>query len=236
MKRHFFLLLYFIPFLVTAQQSTHPDTVVTHDPNVAGLDHWVIHGYKGTLKMQGYMLNNKKEGVWREYNEGSGMVTKMEEYRNGEKNGASMTFGPGGAVIADENYVNGKLSGHRTTYSNGGRMKSTEYYIDGKLNGVRKTYYDNSKMQEEGNWKNGERDGKTTWYLQSGTPSLEYTYKEGRLEGPTVSYDDYGKKKQEGNYKNDLEDGEWKMYTDSLLDKRVIYKAGQIVKEIPVKK
>ena len=236
MKSKTFFLLFFLPLFAGAQISTRPDTVITADPDVPGLEHWVIHGYKGLLKMQGSRLEHKKNGVWREYNEGSGMITRLEEYKAGKKHGALLQFASNGTLLTDETYVNDVLQGYRTTYSNGGRVKTSEYYNDGKLNGPRKTYYDNSKIQEEGNWKNGERDGKTTWYLQTGTPSLEYTYKDGTLDGPSVSYDDKGLKKQEGSFRNNLEEGEWRSYSDSTLEKKIYYKEGKVTREVQVKK
>jgi antitoxin component YwqK of YwqJK toxin-antitoxin module len=229
-------LVFFLPFWLSAQTSTRPDTVRVPDPSVPGLEHWIIHGYLGALKMQGDVLNGKLEGVWREYNEGTGQMTRLEEYTQDVRDGVALHFAPNGTLTTDETYVNGKLNGYRTTYGNNGRIKTSEYYVDGLLEGIRKTYYENSHVQEKGNWSHGERDGSTVWFLQSGYPYLEYTYKNGQLEGPSVSYDEKGVKTQEGMFRNNKEDGEWKYYADSVLVRKVLYKAGAVVREIPVKK
>ncbi|MBK6839344.1 MAG: hypothetical protein IPG90_14635 [Bacteroidetes bacterium] len=74
------------------------------------------------------------------------------------------------------------------------------------------------------------------WYKQNGKTTLEYSYKNGELQGPAKEYDDNGVIKREGNYISNNEEGEWKVYEDSVLVKKVIYKGGQIFREIPVKK
>ena len=42
--------------------------------------------------------------------------------------------------------------------------------------------------------------------------------------------------KREGNFVNNNEEGEWMDYSDSIQTKKVIYKEGKIIKEVPVKK
>ena len=59
---------------------------------------------------------------------------------------------------------------------------------------------------------------------------------DGTLEGTAKEFDSTGKVKREGRYSNNAEDGEWKEYEDSVLVKRIIYKNGRVVKEIPVRK
>lgn len=211
------------------------DTLITADPNRPGYDYWVITNPSGAPKMQGYMFQGKKEGTWREYGTNNNMLSKMEEFVHGKKNGVSSTFSNSGMITLDETYRNDTLNGPRLTYSTSARLKAVENFKNGQLDGPRKSYYDDGKIQEDGFYVNGKRNGLTTWYLQGGLPSLEYTYKNGVLDGPSKSYDDKGLVKSEGNFVNDAEEGEWKEYSEGKLTKRVIYKAGTVTKEIPVK-
>jgi antitoxin component YwqK of YwqJK toxin-antitoxin module len=241
MKRLIYILLVIQPFLSSAQKAfrseTKADTVITKDPLKSGREYCIIYGWKGNIKSQGFLLNGKKDGSWREYNELNGEVLKISEYSEDALNGASITFNNSGFIQTDETYSNNKKNGQRISFGNfGGRMKLLENYKDDVLEGMKKTFYDDGKIQEEGNYKNGQRDGLTTWYLQNGNRSMEYNYINGNIEGPAKVFDEAGRLKQEGMYKNNNEEGEWKEYNDSVLVKRMIYKQGKVVKEIPVKK
>jgi antitoxin component YwqK of YwqJK toxin-antitoxin module len=250
MKRIISLAVFCLPFMVFSQKaanqgiektesktSAKADTIITKDPLNPLREFWVIHNLKGNVKAKGFMHNGKKDGVWREYSDANGVMSKITEYNDGVQNGASISFSGTGTIQSDETWLGDKKNGERVSFGSfGGRMKLLETFKDDQLDGVKKTFYDDGKIQEEGFYKKGQRDGLVKWYRQNGTPTMEYTYDNGNLEGPAKVYDDNGKLKQEGVYKNNNEEGEWKEYNDSLLVKKIIYKQGQILKEIPVKK
>jgi antitoxin component YwqK of YwqJK toxin-antitoxin module len=144
---------------------------------------------EGIIQSQGPILNDKKDGVWREYSNGNGQLTKVIEYKNGVVNGVNLSFGTNGMMASDEFIINGKPEGTRTLMNNMGRVRAIENYKNGDLHGSKKTFYDDGKIQEEGNWKNGQRDGVTKWYTAAGTTSLEHTYANGALQGPVKEYD-----------------------------------------------
>ena len=145
--------------------------------------------------------------------------------------------GSSGSVQMEETFLNGKKNGQLISYSYfGGRMKLLENYVNDTLDGIRKSFYDDGKVQEESMYKNGKRNGAATWFLQNGKLSMIYTYEKGDLQGPAKVFDENGIIKQEGMYKNNNEEGEWKEYKDSVMVKKIIYKQGQILKEVPVKK
>jgi len=220
-----------------ANETGRIDTIITKDPMNPAREYWVVHNLKGMIRARGSMLNGKKDGVWREYSEANGVITKLTEYTGGVANGASLAFGFNGNIMVDETLKNDKKTGERLAYGQyGGRIKSFETYSNDTLDGVKKVYYDDGKIQEDGFYKNGLRNGTVKWFKQNGVPTMEYTYENGVMDGPAKIYDDNGKLKQEGVYRNNNEEGEWKEYQDSLLVKKIIYKQGQILKEIPVKK
>ncbi|MFN8142941.1 MAG: toxin-antitoxin system YwqK family antitoxin [Bacteroidia bacterium] len=224
------------PFLQAEKTENKADTIISKDPNDPSREYIRILNFKGVLTEQGYMKNGRKDGVWREYVNGNGILSKLTEYNMGRKNGASISFSVIGQATVDETFVNDTLQGKRTTYLSNGRIKNTENYLNGQLTGEKKSFYEDTKIQEEALYKNGVRHGLSKWYKQNGKPSLEYNYVEGDLQGPAKEYDDNGVLKREGNYVANNEEGEWKVYQDSVLQKKVIYKAGQILREIPVKK
>lgn len=250
MKKIFFTLLFIAPLMAGAQQTqkaaspilkaekteNKADTIIKKDPSDPSREYIVILNFKGVMTEQGTKVNGRKHGVWREYANGNGILSKVTEYNMGRKNGACITLSVIGQVTVDETYVNDTLQGKRTVYQSNGRIKNSENYLNGLLTGERKSYYDDTKIQEEALYKNGVRDGLSKWYKQNGKPSLEYNYKNGNLEGQAREYDDNGALLREGMYTGNNEEGEWKVYKDSSVVKKVIYKSGQIIREIPLKK
>lgn len=211
------------------------DTSITKDPSVPGKEYWIIRNAEGIVLQQGAYLKSKKEGLWREYTQGNGVLTFVEEYKNGLKNGARITYSPVGRILADETYKNDLLDGIRIEYHTNTHMRLLENYEQGLLGGLKRSYYEDNTIQEEGNYLHGQRNGKNRWYRKNGNLSLEYTYKAGDLNGPSKEYDEDGKILREGNYLNNEQEGEWKEYETGVLKKKVIYKAGKIISETNVK-
>lgn len=224
------------PILRGEQVSGKIDTIATPDPLTPGRSQWTILNPNGSVKAQGFMRDGKRDGVWREYASSNNVLVKVEEYRDGHKNGAVLAFSAVGQVNLNETYLNDTLQGPRLTYSNNGRIKTMEHYVKGVLQGNRRSFYDDSKLQEDANYKNGVRDGVSKWFSSAGKPSIEYTYVNGELSGPAKLYDENGDLKQEGSFIAGDEDGEWKVYENKVLVKKLYYKKGEITREVPVKK
>ena len=238
MKRFIQVILLLISIQADAQKITYhsDDTVRTADPQHPGKEYIAVYNNKGNITAQGTMINGKRNGVWRVYSNGNGMLTQISEYKDGVISGANITFGNNGMIASDETYKDNKLHGTRTLMNNMGRPKSVEPYTDGVLNGLKRTVYEDGKPQEEGNWKNGHRDGVTRWYNSKGLISLQYTYVNGVLQGPVKEYDDKGKIRRMGEYKDNNESGEWMEFAeDSVLIKRIFYEKGKVVKETEVR-
>ncbi len=234
MRRILPVIIFLIPFALFSQGMQ--DTIITKDPLNPKREFWAVRNPMGIVISQGFMLNGKKDGVWRSYQDDKGKLTKLEEYSNGILNGVSITVHINGSVTSDATFLNNKLNGQRTAMSNYGNVKVIETYHDSILDGRKRMYYDNGTLQEDGNWKNAQKDGPFKWYRSDGTLSLENTYVSGVLQGPSKEYDEKGRIKRIGQYLNYNEAGEWQEFKDSVLVKKIIYKDGQVVKEIPVKK
>ncbi|MFM7218535.1 MAG: hypothetical protein ACKO1U_10995 [Bacteroidota bacterium] len=212
------------------------DTLITNDPVLPGRTYWVIVDPNKMVKQQGPMQDGKKDGTWREYGGMNHALMKVAEYRSGKLNGVSTALNVSGMVTADETYRNDSLNGPRMLFTQSGRVRLMENYKSGQLDGTRISYYDDGKLQESGSYVMGKRDGLTKWFAQNGNVSLEYTYKLGDLNGLAKQYDEKGLIREEGNYVNNNEDGEWKVYEGGVMIKKVIYKDGNKVKEIEVRK
>jgi antitoxin component YwqK of YwqJK toxin-antitoxin module len=212
------------------------DTVRTSDPDEAGREYLVITDAKKMVKQQGPMLNGQKDGTWREYGGTNSNMQRIDEFKKGRLNGVSCTFNASGMPLTDETYRNDTLNGRRMLYTISGRVRLIENYTNGALDGERFSFYDDGKLQEEGFYVKGKRQGVTKWYSQNGNLSLQYTYTNGELNGLAKQYDDKGLIKQEGDFLNNSEEGEWKEYEGGVLVKKIVYKAGNVVKETVVRK
>lgn len=212
------------------------DTSIQLMEGKPGMEYWIMRNVKGHLMAQGTKFQGRKHGVWREYMNGNGILTKLEEYEMGRKNGCFLSFSILGQVTIDETFRNDTLQGQRTQFLNNGRIKTIEHYVNGIVEGEKKSYYENTSLQEETYLKNGIRDGLTRWFYMNGNPSLEYTYKMGTLEGAAKEFGEDGQLKREGFYKNNEQDGEWKEFENGILVKKIYFKDGKQIREVPVKK
>ncbi len=160
----------------------------------------------------GNYLNNQKNGAWVNYHPGTTppVVSQLESYVEGEKNGISLETDRVGYIIKQEYYANDTLNGIVSVYTNGNQLRSETTYVDGKLNGIKRLYnQENLKVQEEGMWVNNLREGLTKWYFNEGTVSIQYTYKKGILEGEMKTFFRNGNIDSKGTYKNNELEGEY---------------------------
>lgn len=231
------LLLSFI--IVTLASYAQPasgriDSVLTADADDKNLIECRIRYIDGKTKSIGYLLNGKREGMWRNYTQ-RGVPDSYEEYKADVRNGFTVNFADNGTIENEQTYRNGNLHGLRISYLYGSTLKTKENFRNGVLEGERISNYENGNPQEISFYKNGNREGKTIWYTSDNKPTIEYTYKSGVLEGPAKLYTN-GLVTSEGNYKNDNEEGEWKVFEDGEWLKTVVYKNGVVIKELPAKK
>ena len=230
----------FIAFAVTSLFSgvanCQNDTLKIIDSKNKELVYCEIKDEQGKIHETGLLLREKKEGVWRTYNDAESLI-ELLEFKAGMPDGIRITFDESGYISIDANYKNGRLNGRKTEYRYGSVKRQIENYTDGVLNGNKKTFYESGTLQEDGGYKNGKRDGLVKWFNQEEKPSIEYTYKMGIIDGPAKTFFASGKIQTEGNYKNDNETGEWKEYDENgNVTKTIIYDNGKKIKEVAVKK
>lgn len=226
------MFLFITNYCVSQDSKAVYDTTIITDPQNFDLVTIEVKNPEGRLVETGRLLNNKKHGVFRTYDEFNN-ISKIQEFYNGLPDGVCLQFASNGALNSEENYKYGKLSGKTVVYRFGGIKKLIENYSDGKLTGTRTVFYDNGFKQEEANYKAGLRDGITRWYNQSEIITIEYNYREGKLHGPARTNYYSGSLESEGAYENDLETGEWKYFdADGKHIRSVFFKEGKQIKEI----
>lgn len=227
------ILIFFTNLCVSQDTNTATyDTTIITDPGNFELVTMEVKTRDGKLLETGRLLNDKKHGVFRTYDEFSN-ISKIQEFYDGLPDGIYLQFASNGALNSEENYKSGKLSGKKVVYRFGGIKRLIENYYDGKLNGIRTAFYDNGFKQEEANYKAGLRDGITRWYNQSEIVTIEYNYRMGKLNGAAKTNYYSGSTESEGSYENDMETGEWKYFdANGIQIRSVFFEKGKQVKEI----
>ncbi|HEX7411555.1 MAG TPA: toxin-antitoxin system YwqK family antitoxin [Bacteroidales bacterium] len=191
-----------------------PDTFNTTDAKGMKQRFWEEKTDNTTTK--GWYRNNLKEGQWLTYGQ-NGIITKVENYHKGMKNGAVIEIDQRGYLSSEAFYVNDIPEGIAKRYYYGTNLASVIPYKHGKVDGKKIIYYENSagKMQEEATFRNDIKDGPSNWYTITGDKVAEYNYMNGNLEGMQRQYYPKSVLMSEQNYIKNVPQGEYKEYFES---------------------
>lgn len=151
----------------------------------------------GTPKLIGGYANNKKQGIFREYDADSGKIINSFIYDQDNL----MSEG----II--DNY--GTYRGYWKIYYPTGELKEEGEFIDGVREGEWKFYYRNQKPEQKGKYVKGKVHGSWIWYYENGKKRREETYRFGKEDGTIIEYDSLGTIITQGEYLAGLKDGEW---------------------------
>ncbi len=212
MKKLFFALLLISTFSMSAA-ITNKLVADTNKTDAQGKKTGIWKEKKDMFTYYGTYKNGSREGLWVGYHP-NGIISSLEEYQAGKKNGYSIGIDVAGFYNRKETYVNDTLNGTSLIYTNAGAPKihsQTDYKM-GKLNGLKKIYYPDGGLQEEGYFVNNMRHGISRWYTTDGKLSIEYNYKYGNLDGIQKSFFPNGNTSSEVTSVNNLEEGEYTEY------------------------
>jgi antitoxin component YwqK of YwqJK toxin-antitoxin module len=164
---------------------------------------------------KGWYVNDLQNGQWLTYGQ-NGIITKVENYKKGKKDGAVIEIDSRGYLSAELYFINDIPEGTAKRYFYGTNLASVIPYKHGKIDGKKIIYYENSagKPQEESNFKNDIKDGVSKWYTITGDVVAEYNYVNGILEGVQKEYYPKGSLKSEQVYVKNEPEGEYKEYFD----------------------
>jgi hypothetical protein len=74
------------PVRLNPQYSTPKDTIITKDPSDPDREYWVIKNANDIVVQRGELVNGKRNGIWREYNN-AGTISHLDEFRLGVRQG-----------------------------------------------------------------------------------------------------------------------------------------------------
>jgi len=165
----------------------------------------------GNMTSEGRLEDGKKEGNWVTYYP-TGVVSKVEEYHYGLKNGLVLEIDSKGTIAGESFYKNDMLDGASKTFVRGMKYGYVKNYKENKLDGSTVIYYEDGTIQEEAWYKMGLRDSVTTWYNMHGKKVQSNFYRDGKFDGLSLTYHPNEKVKIEKNYVMDVLNGPYKEY------------------------
>ena len=119
-------------------------------------------------KNQGSFKNGEYDGAWVSYYK-DGQLDYKGNYKNGEKDGAWVSYHNNGSLNYKGDYKNGEKDGAWVSYY--------DYESYGSLD----SYGSNDQLESKGNYKNGKREGTWVSYDEDGTVYTPWTgtFKDG---------------------------------------------------------
>lgn len=91
---------------------------------------WKEFNKHAVLIAEGFYLNNKKHGVWREYYDENGRIMLEEHYKHGLQHGAYTSFHPNGQVFSKGQFLNGVREGYFKVYDEQGKHTRNLFFTN----------------------------------------------------------------------------------------------------------
>ncbi len=134
----------------------------------------------GQLKIQGNIINGKKNGYWMTYYP-NGQIESIVNYIDNKKEGPYIKFSDENRIGEQGNYVNDLLEGKFIKYHYGYKDEEIDL-VHGMKNGWAKKYYSNGQLQYEMQMKNDVQDGLYHFYNESNQLVIEEIFKDGKKQ------------------------------------------------------
>ncbi|HET6989702.1 MAG TPA: hypothetical protein VFJ43_00185 [Bacteroidia bacterium] len=134
-----------------------------------------MYGVTGKIQAEGKYINQQKDSLWTFFTE-DGVLLSQEWYKNGKRNGKSVTYHPFSKQIAE-----------------------LKFYKDDLQDSIWVTYYSDGKKEGEGKYKMGKQEGRATWFFPDGKLNIVGNYLHDVKDGIWVYYtEDDGKYVEKG--------------------------------------
>lgn len=133
----------------------------------------------GTISEEGFLRNGQKEGAWITYNP-DGQIETVTTYVGGQLNGIFLEFDQQYRLVSKTGYKNNEFHGMAKKFKFN-RVIEELPYQNGQLEGIYRKYFENNgKLQIEAEYSNGVQNGLMRYYNSEGRPTMEYTYENGK--------------------------------------------------------
>ncbi len=115
---------------------------------------------------------------YRDYYPDGGLY-RVEEKRNGQRDGLYREYYVNGCIARELHYKEGKLDGLNREWKPDGTLQHERNFKNGQLNGVCRRYFENGRIFQENNYKDGNLEGLTRVWHPDGRFNYERNYQNG---------------------------------------------------------
>lgn len=112
------------------------------------------HSNKGSLRFEGLIKDNKRQGKWKSYRKDGKAIDQIIEYNNDTLHGLKEDYWEKGNLKSRTHYINGKQNGKTYHYYENGKILEESCFNKGKRHGTISKYYPNGKLQSKCNYWN----------------------------------------------------------------------------------
>ncbi|OHD66110.1 MAG: hypothetical protein A2176_04115 [Spirochaetes bacterium RBG_13_51_14] len=170
-----------------------------------------------SLKAEGPVSSNKKNGLWKIFFKGTNGTSVMAEinFKNDLIDGELKEYYPSGRVRTVTDYSNGIMNGRHMTYYESGIGNLEESFRDGKKIGKSLEYFENGNIKENAYFLNDLRNGASTTFYENGKRQAIGRYIDGKKNGPWEHFFENGMLQSKGSYRDDKKIGVWSYYNES---------------------
>lgn len=191
----------------------------------------------GIERAQGVLLNNKKDSVWRHYDE-KGNLKAIENFRNGKRSGISKRFYANKRLAEMASFEDGYFEGTRillteagdtTEYGNYANDKREGFSVTRQTISIRDLNEDPQSFLIYGTYTQGILNGKFTIKYPDGKLAAEENYSMGKLNGHRKLYHPNGNIAYDAEFVNHKVNGkELKYFPNGKLMQVTEYADGVI--------
>jgi len=191
MKFHFFksikpifhrLILWVIPLVIchVSFGEVISDTINLVDKENRKQGSWIEY-CNGTKIREGNYINNKKNGIWKNYRK-DGVLSYVVQFVDGIPNGEMRSYFSNGKLLEKGDWVNDHWEGEYFCYYESGKIAGHFFFNKyGKRTGYQEYFHENGQISIKGKWANGNKNGEIQEFYKDGSVRNKKQFSEGKL-------------------------------------------------------
>ena len=162
-----------------------------------------------------------------------GRLLKIETWKDGKKEGLTVTYGDQGQILSAAIFTGGRGNGLFTSFYDNGSIETECMYANGVIEGPYKKQYKNGALAAEVVYVQDNKDGPETLYYASGMPQKSAYYTAGELQCPVIEFYESGAVRLVQSYRNNQKNGIAKEYFENgRLKAEILCRRGENIASI----
>ncbi len=139
----------------------------------------ILFDEEGKRYAEGVFVGTFRDSIWVFYN--GDLVVRLENYRNGKKEGKSTGFDSQGKKTWEKNWKSDLQDGVSMDYYPNGQKRNEITFVSGKKNGPARFYNESGEVSMEGSYVDDLSEGKWNIYSTNGVLKYQLTYEKGEI-------------------------------------------------------